>query len=214
MYKLHSRILLTAFVLRPSVRELCLRILPSLREQRRFETSVSASSTQPSYCLHLAAISARALSAHPSITARASLVHPFDSLRHCLRPVIIGARAWSAHSFISMRASSVHPSIRATAFVPQSSVRELHRCILTSEREHRRCETIGVCASSTQPSYCLRLAAISARALSAHPSITARALPAHPSDCLRHCLRLATNGARVPSAHPRCLRLATISCSL
>ena len=36
MYKLHSHILLTAFVLRPSVQELCWRILPSVREIRRW----------------------------------------------------------------------------------------------------------------------------------------------------------------------------------
>nr|POE79045.1 hypothetical protein CFP56_43055 [Quercus suber] len=58
---------------------------------------VSASSAQPSHCLRLAAISARASSAHPLISVRASSVHLSDSLCHRLRPAIISARASSVH---------------------------------------------------------------------------------------------------------------------
>nr|POE85867.1 hypothetical protein CFP56_18215 [Quercus suber] len=60
--------------------------------------------------------------------------------------------------------------------------------------------TIGVSASSAQPSHRLCLVAISARASSMHPF-----------DCLCHCLRHAIISARASSVHPSdYLRLATI----
>nr|POE45825.1 hypothetical protein CFP56_79437 [Quercus suber] len=116
---------------------------------------VSASSVQPSHCLRLAAVSARASSAHPLISVRASLVHLFDSLCHCLRPAIISARASSVHlsslqelhrritAFIT--AFVLRPSTREfrqhillTAFTIALVVRELRRRVLLPLRELRR----------------------------------------------------------------------------
>jgi len=82
---------------------------------------------------------------------------------------------------------------------------------LPSSSNHQR--------SSVHPSHCLRLPAISVRALLAHPSINARALTAHPSDCLRHYLRLAAISARaslVFSSHLGFLwaRSSTLLCCL
>ena len=74
--------------------------------------------------------------------------------------------------------------IRATVvFLPSSGLRvcKLYPCIHSTAP----ClATIGVSASTAQPSHCLRLTAICVGASLVHPSISARASLVHPSNCL------------------------------
>ena len=146
----------TAFVPRSSVQKLRQRILSSVQEPRRCTVSD---------CLHHCLGRARALSAHPSIIARASSVHPSDCLRHCLRHAINGTRVSSAHpphclchclclATIDVRVPSAHP-------LPC-----LCHCLCLA--------TISVRVSSAHPLHCLcpclHFMIVSTRALFAHHS--------------------------------------------